>query len=438
MTDVLQERIYLLLAKQEPDPKHEARLRAISETWAEEVDKIIGLMLCYTKEERQRPWAVSGREEAIYELARLMFWLSDSVVKKKLEEVAIQELDAASERASASSPPGIERIERTARLLADHIWIQKYDRWHRHRNKIITPENTGTGSRRVKIYDPTKAKQFTRKNHYSPDFSNKYWCDDKGEIMIYSRKVDGSINAKRSAFGKWGYEFHLYPQWLETYLSRIETDAKEPYEKLLNTIPLNQNECQRWVTFLIAQLIRTPSFISELLPGLKKIIQARQLAYPTHPEYLVRAFASLFQCDDFYACAYRSITFREWVILRAAKGSSFIKPDCSVVRGGSHDNGSWTLLYPLSPAKCLLVGPDPLSYAIPVVPRSCDLNVEDTDSLNEILADNARREVITTPSNDSPALHDLLVRSLGNKILRRDWTKPDAKPYWGRIKRALG
>lgn len=151
------------------------------------------------------------------------------------------------------------------------------------------------------------------------------------------------------------------------------------------------------------------------------------------PEYLVRAFASLFQSDEFYAHACRMITIREWVILRAAKGSFFIKPDHSAVRDGGEDDNSWTLLYPLSPTTCFLVGPDPPTYPIPVVPRSCDLNREDTDSLNEIFADNARKEVITNLSNDSPALRDLLERSLGNKVLRRDWTKLNGTPYWGKL-----
>lgn len=242
MGDVLQEHIYSLLAKHEPGPKHEARLRAVAGAWAEEVDRIIGLMLNYTKEERQRPWAVSVREEAIYELAKLMFWLSDYVVKKKLEERAIQELDPESERLSASSTSGLERLESTARILADNIWTKKYDDWHRHTNRIVGLENTGGRLGRKNVHDPIKETQFTRKNHYSPSFSNVYWADNTGNIIVYSRKVDGSVHAKPRPFATWGYELHLYPQWLETYLSRIESDAKGPYDKLLKSIPLNQDE----------------------------------------------------------------------------------------------------------------------------------------------------------------------------------------------------
>src|SRR6266404_4990444 len=121
MEDVLQEHIYLALTRHEPHPAHEARLRAVAGAWAEEVDKIIGLMFRYKKEVRNRQWTSSVREEAIYELARLMFWLSDLVVKKKLEERAINELDPESERASASSATGLERIENTARIFADNI-----------------------------------------------------------------------------------------------------------------------------------------------------------------------------------------------------------------------------------------------------------------------------------------------------------------------------
>jgi hypothetical protein len=435
MEDVLQEHIYLALAKHEPHPAHEVRLGAIAEAWSEEVDRIIGLMFRYTKQVRQRPWSISVREEAIYELAKLMLWLSDLVVKKKLEERSIHELDPESERVSASSTIGVERIQNTARVLADNIWIKKYDNWHRHTNRIVGPDNTSSPLRRGRVYDPTKEERFTRKNHYSPDFSNEYWGDADGDIVVYSRNVDGSVHARRKQFGKWGYEFYLYPQWLETYLSRIESDAKAPYDKLLNTIPLNQDERQRWVTFLIAQSIRTPSFIADALGGLKNVIEARQLRYPTHPEYLVRAFASLFHSDEFYAFAYKSITSREWQVLRAAGGSAFIKPDRSAVIDGSESNNSWTLLYPLSPAKCFLVGQDPSTHPIPVVPRSYDLKVEDTDSLNEILAYNAGKEAITNPRNDKPGLRDLLERFLGNRILRRDGMKHNAKPYWGKLKK---
>jgi hypothetical protein len=434
MEDALQEHIYLALARLEPHPSHEARLRAVAGAWAEEVDKIIGLMFRYTKEVRNRPWSSSVREEAIYELTRLMLWLCDLVVKKKLEERAINELDPESERASASSASGLERIQNTARIFADNIWIKKYDHWHRNTNRIVGPGIASTRQRSSKVYDPTRPVQFKRKNHYSPDFSNKYWSDANGDIIIYSRKVDGSIHARRRSFGKWGYELHLYPQWLEEYLSKIESDAKAPYAKLLNTIPLNQAERDRWITFLIVQSIRSPSFIAQALAGLKKIIEVRQLRHPTHPEYLVRAFASLFQSDEFYAFAYRSIASREWQILRAGNGSSFIRPDRSAVMDGNQSDNSWTLLYPLSPTKCFLVGPDPPTGPIPVIPRSYDLKVEDTDSLNKVLADNAREEVITTPSYDSPALRHLLELSLGNKMLRRDWKKQDAKPYWGRLK----
>jgi hypothetical protein len=249
----LQDHIYSLLAKDEPGLQHKARLEAVAGVWAEEVDRIIRLMLGYTKDERQRPWAVSSREDAIYELARLTFWLSDLVVKKKLEETAIHELEPESERASASSTSGIERIESTARILADNIWTKKYDDWHRHTNTVVDSGNTHSRLRRKKLYDPAKEPQFTQRNHYSPKFSNKYWVDGTGTIIVYSRQVDGSVDAKPRPFASWGYEFHLYPQWLETFFSRIESDAKEPYEKLLKTIPLNQDERQRWVTFLIAQ-----------------------------------------------------------------------------------------------------------------------------------------------------------------------------------------
>lgn len=78
LTDV----IYSELKKHEPDPAHEARFMAVAKIWESEIDEIISLMFRYTEEKRHRLRENIIREEAIFELAKLMLWLAELVVKK--------------------------------------------------------------------------------------------------------------------------------------------------------------------------------------------------------------------------------------------------------------------------------------------------------------------------------------------------------------------
>lgn len=429
LTDV----IYSELKKHEPDPAHEARLMAVAKIWESEIDEIISLMFRYTEENRHRLRENIIREEAIFELAKLMLRLTELVVKKKLEEKNVAELDPATEASAMFSQSGRERIENTAKLFAEHIWIKLHDKWQQRTSSLIDPANPRSRSQRGKLYSPSKKTQITRKQHYSPDFTNKYWANSKGDIRIFTRNINGSVTSKLKSYSKWGFEYHIYPQRLEQYFSRIESDAKISYDKLLKIVPLSDLERQRWVTFLIIQIVRTPSFILNLTGGLKEIIETNQMKYPTNPESLVRVYETLFQNDKFYAMTYRSIASKAWFILSAAPGSFFIKPDNPAIISGSEAKKTWSLVFPLSPTKCFLAGPYAAQNPIPVVPQSPELGRDETDAMNEMLAFHARREVITLPSNDGAEFRQLLERSLANSQLRSDWKRKLTRPYWGRL-----
>lgn len=268
--------------------------------------------------------------------------------------------------------------------------------------------------------------------HYSPDFTNRYWGDAKGMIRIFSLKVGGVVESRVRPCGAWGYEYYLYPQWLEDYFSKIEGQALAPYRKLVEFLPLSEQERWSWITFLIVQFLRTPSSILYLMGELKELIKVNQWAYPSHPESLVRAYTTLFRNDQLYAYLFRSIAAREWKILRAAASSFLIKPDEPAITIASEKNNYWSFIYPLSPDKCFMAGPSVATRVSTAMPTNRQLDKDETETLNRILASNARREVITSAGYDDVELHQLLGQTIGSRELRRRLHRSPPPPHWGR------
>ncbi|HKR60767.1 MAG TPA: DUF4238 domain-containing protein, partial [Pyrinomonadaceae bacterium] len=281
------------------------------------------------------PMHVSVREKAIFELAKLTLWLSDLVVDKKLKEKRLEDLDAQTESQLMQSTRGRERIESTATVLAEQIWLKQYDQWHRPIRRIVVPEER-TQAGAAKLINSTGQKR-TRDHHYLPRFSNKYWTDGAGKILIFSRAVNGGVRTKVRPYGRWAFEPHLYSQPLEDLLSRIESDAKAAYEKLLNLVPLTPAERNQWITFLIAQWLRTPSLMLQLAGRLKQKIKVEGMNYGTHPADLARAYETLFQDDRLYRILYVDIVKRSWFILHSSPNAHFVKPDVGVVVSGNHE-----------------------------------------------------------------------------------------------------
>src|SRR6185503_1918932 len=118
----------------------------------------------------------------------------------------------------------------------------------------------------------------------------RLWADSQGKIMVYSSKPGDAVEARVRNFGQWGFEERLYSQQLELYLGGLETDAAEPMRKLLEVIPLSAQERKQFITFLIAQWIRTPGFIITKMSGLQRIIREQRIEYGTDILSLRRAF----------------------------------------------------------------------------------------------------------------------------------------------------
>ena len=97
------------------------------------------------------------------------------------------------------------------------------------------------------------------------------------------------MQTKVRPYRRWGFQVQLYSQHLEELLSRIDNDAKIPYEKLLNVVPLTPAERNQWITFLIVQWLRTPSLMLQLMGRLKQKIKVDNMNYGTNPADLARA-----------------------------------------------------------------------------------------------------------------------------------------------------
>lgn len=169
-----------------------------------------------------------------------------------------------------------------------------------------------------------------------------------------------------------------------------------------------------------------------LMSGLKELIDANQWAYPSHPESLIRAYTTLFQNDQLYAYLFRSIAVREWKILRPSANSFFVKPDEPAVTIGGEKENYWVFAYPLSPDKCFMAGPRAATRASTAMPTNRQLDEDETQTLNLMLASNARREVIANPGFDSAELRKLLGQTIGRRELRRRLHRRLAPPHWGK------
>src|SRR5262249_53379475 len=151
-------------------------------------------------------------------------------------------------------------------------------------------------------------------------------------------------------------------------------DAKVPYTKLLNIIPLSEKERRCWIAFLITQMLRTPSFMLKLLPRLKGFIESRQIAFSTITGSLRQAYETLFTNNDVFAEFYRLITASQWELWGAPANGQFIRSDEPILIYGSAEHGSWQLIYPMTPGRCFVAGPDKVGNAAAVVPRNCQLD----------------------------------------------------------------
>ena len=281
----------ITLSKQFPSCAE--HLLALAEIWDEELNRIINRMLEISAAEKGL-LPIQARHEAIFEVAKLRLLLEERIISAKTKSTSIGSIDPSAEKRSLEGPVISQRIENTARILADRIWNVLLGQWHKQFPAIIVPsENT----KRRPIKMPERDSSSTiRRQHFTPTFSNKYWASgSERKVRVYRRGINEAIVWKDLAYRKWGYEKFLYSQQLERWFSLVEGDASGIYSKLLDMIPFGELERRYWVAFIIIQLLRTPTFIETLLPGLAVAIVKSRLNYPTDVASLRRAYETLFE-----------------------------------------------------------------------------------------------------------------------------------------------
>lgn len=405
-------------------------LTALAEVWSEELDLIIGRMLSICRAEVGTVIPIEVRHEAIFKLANLQLWLQDRLIEKKTAAGPIGEIDPDGERAALSTKGIQERIENTARIGAESVWKPTLNEWGRRFPLILTASHQTKKRRLTRITDSSSPG--VRKQHYSPVFSNRYWASGpNNRVRIYSRGLDLQIQHRDEGYKKWACEPFIYSQSLERYFSLVECDAKIPYSKLLQTIPLSEGDRRQWIAFLVVQLFRTPSFLLKNLPTMRAVIESRGMNYPTDTAALRRLYETLFTNDDVFAWFYRLIVGRRWEMWNSPTESQFVRADNPVVINGSVTSDTWQLVYPMSPSRCFVAGPADVEDPTAVAPANRNLTEAEVFSVNERLARRARRTVIAKLMTDDSRLRVMLESAIGKGGIDSGWLGEMFPEYWG-------
>jgi hypothetical protein len=122
------------------DPKH---LDALAAVWTREAGLVISRMfeMCCETESMRLP--IEARHEAAFELAKLTLWLEDRMIEKKTAAVPIDQISPETEAQFITSPVGVERIDKTARVMADRFWKPLCSKsWQRYPAIPAAPRKT--------------------------------------------------------------------------------------------------------------------------------------------------------------------------------------------------------------------------------------------------------------------------------------------------------
>jgi hypothetical protein len=363
----------------------------LARVWSVLQDRIISHMLDICESEMGLSLHIDQRAEAAFELSRLLLFLSGRILDEKAKQKALSEYDPDDEAALLETKEERAKINRTARKMADGAWKPLLTKWRKRRPLVELPGHAGKSS---KLLKPAKSV-FRKHMHYVPQSTTRQWrCAKSGKFTVYKIGVDGEVKAEASTAKLWGAAPSLYTQGLEHLLGLIEGDAHRPYQKLVDIVPLDAMEARRWIAFLIAQLIRTPRFMRSILRYQKAWIESKGLTYPTTPAYLGQAYETLFTNNDLYAAYYRQITLRAWAVARAADSLTFLKGDNPVVISGRPTGDSWRLLYPLTPTRCFIAGPELEGESGRIIPRQHVLTDAETIAVNAATCNYAETSVI--------------------------------------------
>jgi hypothetical protein len=367
---------------------------------------------------------IDNRTAAIAELAKLLHFQSKWIVDHKAKLKPLADYIPDTEETLLETSGERIKIENAARMLADHIWKPFIAKCNERRPLVEKPGCSWPPPRLHKKIITTYRKHM----HYVPQSTTRQWVrDGSGQFTVYTIGIDGEVRSARGTPRGWGAAPSLYSQRLEHLLGLIEGDAAQPYQKLVNVVPLSERDVRCWVAFLTAQLIRTPRFMRRNICQVKAWIEKTGFPSSTDPAHLGRGYETLFQNNELYAHQYRLIAGHVWSVVRAANGLTFLKGDNPVVISGHAPARTWQLIYPLTPERCFVAGPICDDEHGGIVPRQKLLTDAETNSINAATCSFAETSVIgvNSPERIDP-------KRVIKEFLAKETAKSDFElPFWG-------
>jgi hypothetical protein len=359
--------------------------KELSEIWDEVADRVISRML-----ELFLPDVdvihIDLRGELILALAKMRVVLASTVAQNRTGDRHLSDINIKTEREDCLGPAGLERIENSARNLAE-AWQQQFrKRWRPKSLAALQKEKAPPKPQR-------RSPKEVSKNHYiAKAFIRDHWST-AGRIKRWRKNATGEyLPSPSQPFGKWGHARGLYSDKLEDYFGLVEGDATRPIAMLLASEPLNNPQRQALVGFLMIQQFRNPAFLSRLKAAMKPIVKAAIGEHRSEDDnYMQAVYETLFTNNDFYDRIARPVFWNTWVLLKS-KGH-FVLPDTWGVLRSEPEPDSFYCA-PLTPSVCFLSLP-PREEQKRVLPITLEIGPGRAAQINEIMIGSSTREFLS-------------------------------------------
>lgn len=258
----------------------------------------------------------------------------------------------------------------------------------------------------------------TKENHYSPKFANKYWANNNGLMVKYTKGLTGQLKKSRTGPVEWGQESYLYPQNIEDALARFERTIAPIYKKLLENQPPSLYERLLWSHWILCQYSRTPSFIidfakfeEDLRAYFSRFIDNLGIAINAEEKLQSALYNIVTTSTNKELIPFLAV--RDWVICEAADGFCFPRSDSPLILTGPLVRENTQIIYPLSPKHCfvaLVIGGFPPSAFF----FTDQLSSNDSLQCLKLIANKTDRELVVHPDDDTSELRAILQDSFGD------------------------
>jgi len=111
-------------------PEADAKIvSALSELWDQVLHRIIEKMIELSSP-KMTELHINLREEMALELAMLQLSLGEKIINERIGNQFPNDINVEEELKACLGESGVERINNTAKILAEHVWLEKYnERW---------------------------------------------------------------------------------------------------------------------------------------------------------------------------------------------------------------------------------------------------------------------------------------------------------------------